>query len=174
MSVRELTSKFVLAFFSTSRVLDTAKKKSTQMMNPHQHIRCYINKQSKAVTTTHFPSVLHLEEDRSSPVFLCAICRGQLFTWFIASLNAPSFNLSFIELYCDWLSCFEAMRPHDPIHFHLHTALLHVVKLHKGRVLSLTHDLSPLPHTQTRGRHSHWLTMKCSMLSLVRLVLLSL
>lgn len=31
-----------------------------------------------------------------------------------------------------------------------------------------------LTHTHRSGKHSHWLTMKCSMLSLVRLVLLSL
>lgn len=119
MSVRELTSKFVLAFFSTSRVLDTAKKKSTQMMNPHQHIRCYINKQSKAVTTTHFPSVLHLEEDRSSPVFLCAICRGQLFTWFIASLNAPSFNLSESVLTSITHTFFTSSLPHFPPYIYI-------------------------------------------------------
>lgn len=112
MSVLELTSKFVLAFFSTSRVLDTAKKKSTQMMNPHQHIRCYINKQIKAVKITHFPSVLHLEEDRSSPVFLCAICRGPLFTWFIASLNAPSFNLS------ERAFSLPSLTPSSPLLFH--------------------------------------------------------
>lgn len=119
MSVRELTSKFVLAFFSTSRVLDTAKKKSTQMMNPHQHIRCYINKQSKAVTTTHFPSVLHLEEDRSSPVFLCAICRGPLFTWFIASLNAPSFNLSESVLTSITHTFFTSSLPHFPPYIYI-------------------------------------------------------
>lgn len=132
MSVLELTSKFVLAFFSTSRVLDTAKKKSTQMMNPHQHIRCYINKQSKAVTTTHFPSVLHLEEDRSSPVFLCAICRGPLFTWFIASLNAPTFNLPALP------------KSDTRSHFH-HSRLIHLFSstLPSLHLYSLTLSLTP-------------------------------
>lgn len=115
MSVRELTSKFVLAFFSTSRVLDTAKKKSTQMMNPHQHLRCYINKQIKAVTTTHFPSVLHLDlgGQKQSCAFMCdLICRGQLFTWFIASLNAPTFNLSERAL------SLPSLTPYSPLLFH--------------------------------------------------------
>ena len=126
-----VSSPLSLSSLSSARhESSTLQQKSTEMINSHQHIRCYINKQIKTVKITHFPSVLHLDlGGQEQSCVLCAICRGQLFAWFIASLQAPTFNLSGLP----------KMDQHSHFHHsHLRSSLPHLSFLH----FNLSHSFS--------------------------------